>query len=159
MLCTPETQYLEKADDELLNWLLQGYKGHAMQIDDLMEQIHQVNKFAIYRENNIEEISRIMKEKFGSRLNIAVSGRVWVDIMQPGMGKGHAVKLLQEQLGIKKSETIVFGDNCNDLSMFAFAEETYAVERAHPTLIAAAKHVIPSPDKKGVLHVMKKLLI
>lgn len=158
MLCTPDMQYLEQPNEKLLNWLLYGYHSQAKVIDDLMEQIHQVNKISFYREGGASAIGPQVIERFGTDLDVAVSGSAWIDIMERGTNKGTAVKKLQQRLRIYPEETIVFGDNCNDLSMFECADETYAVETAHQELIAAARHVIPSPDKNGVLEVLKELL-
>lgn len=159
MLCTPDTQYLEKPNERLQDWLQNGYHSQVKVIDDVLAQVYQVNKISFYREGGAGAIGPQVLERFGSALDVAVSGSVWIDIMEPGTNKGSTLKRLQAQLGIKPEETIVFGDNCNDLSMFSCAKEMYAVENAHLDLIAAAKHVIPSPEKNGVLEVLKELLV
>lgn len=158
MLCTPDTQYLEEPNEKLQDLLQNGYHSQVKVIDDVMEQAHQVNKMSFYREDGAGAIGPQVLARFGATLDVAVSGSVWIDITEPGTNKGSTVKQLQEQMGIKPEETIVFGDNCNDLSMFACARETYAVGNAHPDLIAAAKHVIPAPEQNGVLEVLKELL-
>lgn len=159
MLCTPRTQYLEKRNEKLLDWLQNGYRSHVEVVDDLMDYIDQANKFSIFREGGAAAIGQQVVDRFSDKLSVAVSGSVWIDIMNQGMDKGSTILQLQEKMGITPEETIVFGDNCNDLGMFRCAVETYAVATAHPDLIAAARHVIPGPDENGVLQTLKEVLL
>lgn len=159
MLCTPRTQYLEKRNEALLDWLTNGYHSHVEVVDDLLDYTHIANKISLYRADGAAAVGEEILERFASRLNIAVSGSVWIDFTNPDMDKGTTISQLQQQMGITPQETIVFGDNCNDLGMFRCAQETYAVETAHPELLEAAKHIIPSPDDNGVLQVLKSLLV
>lgn len=159
MLCTPRTQYLEGKNEKLLNWLINGYHSHVEVVENLLDYVGIANKLSIYREDGATAVGPDVLKKFSGRLNVAVSGSVWIDFMNLGIDKGSTIAQLQEKLGITPDETIVFGDNCNDLGMFRCATETYAVETAHPDLIAAAKHVIPSPDEDGVLQILKELLL
>ena len=65
---------------------------------------------------------------------------------------------MQEVLGIKKSETISFGDYLNDLEMFEQSAFNYAMVNAHPGVIAKADAVAPSNSELGVLQVINQLL-
>ena len=71
--------------------------------------------------------------------------------------KGNALKELQNILGIKKEETMVFGDNFNDIGMFQQAGASYAVTSAAEEVKKAAKYVAPSYEENGVLGILKKL--
>ena len=55
-----------------------------------------------------------------------------MDCMAPGINKGQAVKLLQESLGISPKETMVFGDQMNDIEMLQQAYYSFAVGNARP---------------------------
>ena len=48
---------------------------------------------------------------------MTISGDMWMDCMAIGVSKGRAIKILQESLEIKPEETMVFGDQLNDLEM------------------------------------------
>lgn len=159
MLCTPRTQYFERRNEKFLDWMLYGYHSSIEVVDDLLDYIDQANKVSVYREAGSRPIGDQVMEAFSDRLNVAVSGTVWIDIMNKETDKSAAVMYLQETLGITREETMVFGDNCNDLGMFSCGTETFAVENAHPDLIAAAKHIIPSVDKNGVLETLKEWLL
>jgi len=159
MLCTPRTQYFETKNQKFLDWMINGYHSNTEVVEDLLLYVNQANKVSVYREAGSEAVRDEVMNAFSDKLNVAVSGTVWIDLMNKETDKSAAVVYLQEMLGISKEETMVFGDNCNDLGMFQCGTETFAVENAHPQLIAAAKHVIPSPEKNGVLGVLKELLL
>jgi len=68
------------------------------------------------------------------------SGDKYLDIMANGVSKGLGIKKLSELLGIKKDKIIAVGDNMNDISMFDYADISFAVENAEPAVKAAAKY-------------------
>ena len=81
-----------------------------------------------------------------------------MDCMAPGVNKGVAVKLLQESLGISPKETMVFGDQLNDMEMLSQAYYSYAVGNARPEVRAAARFQTDINVRDGVLKVLKLLI-
>lgn len=156
VLCTPKTQYLERKNERFIDWLENGYHSQVKLVDDLMPYISQANKISVYREKGAADIGDQFQEKFGSRLNVLVSGGPWIDVMNIGSDKSSAVAHLQKMLNITVEETMAFGDNCNDIGMLGRASESYAVANAHPHLIEAARYVAPPPEENGVLNVLKE---
>jgi hydroxymethylpyrimidine pyrophosphatase-like HAD family hydrolase len=73
----------------------------------------------------------------------------WLDVRPAGVSKACAVRGLAAYLGVER--LVVFGDNHNDLPMFAEADESYAVANAAPDVIAAATGVIDSNVHGGVV--------
>ena len=78
--------------------------------------------------------------------------------MNKGVNKGKAIKSIQETLKITPEETMVFGDNHNDLEMIQSAVESYAVGNAVDAVKQAANHIADTNVNDGVLKVMKTLL-
>lgn len=78
------------------------------------------------------------------------NGLKWMDVHHSDANKGSAVAALKQQLGASK--LICFGDNDNDLSMFALADECYAPENASPAIKAAATRVIGHHHDDGIAH-------
>lgn len=74
------------------------------------------------------------------------------------MREGNAVKVLQERLGILPSETIVFGDYLNDLSMADYADHSFAPANAHPEVKNRFTDVIKSNAENGVTDKIIELL-
>ena len=81
-----------------------------------------------------------------------------MDINALDATKGQAVRWIQEVHGIRPEETVVFGDNYNDISMMMQAGRSYASELSHPDIQKAAGHVVASYEKDGVLGVLKQIL-
>ena len=88
---------------------------------------------------------------------ITISGDMWMDCMAPGINKGEAVKLLQESLGISSRETMVFGDQMNDIEMMRQAYYSFAVGNARPEVKEAARFQTDINVRDGVLKVLKLL--
>ena len=81
-----------------------------------------------------------------------------MDIVYPDADKGSSLKILQKQLGIKREETMTFGDNINDLGLLDAAEESYAIGSARDEVKQAAKHIAPPLSENGETEVLLKLL-
>lgn len=56
------------------------------------------------------------------------------------MSKADAVMRVKEMTGADR--VVVYGDNLNDLPMFAVADEAVAVANARPQVLAAADRII-----------------
>ncbi len=72
----------------------------------------------------------------------------WLEIMPKAASKANAIKQLKALLGCEK--LVVFGDGKNDVDMFEFADEAYAVSNAVDELKAIATGIIDSNDNDGV---------
>ena len=99
-----------------------------------------------------------MTEDWKDRLHVMAAGDPWLDFVDYQADKGYALKSIQKLLGIKREETMAFGDNLNDLGMLESAGESYAVANARPQVRQAAKHLAGAYTEDGVLKVMKGLL-
>ena len=66
--------------------------------------------------------------------------------------------VLQDNLDIKPEETMVFGDQMNDLEMFDQAYYSFAVANAREEVKKAARFQADSNVNRGVLKVLKQLL-
>ena len=75
-------------------------------------------------------------------------GEQWLEIMPKGATKASAALKLKEMLGCEK--IVAFGDGINDLSLFAIADECYAMENANENVKQAATAVIGSNEEDGV---------
>ena len=79
-------------------------------------------------------------------------------MMAKGVNKGLAIKKIQEKLGIKHEETMVFGDYLNDLEMMDSAYHSYAMDNAHDDLKKVARFIAKSNDECGVVQAIKESL-
>jgi hypothetical protein len=102
----------------------------------------------------LEPVARILHSELGTDVAVSLQeetyleGLFWLEVAGPGSTKGVGVRTLAD---LTDADRIVcFGDNLNDLDMFAVADEAYAVENARAEVIAAATAVIPSNAADGV---------
>ncbi|TNJ62814.1 HAD family hydrolase [Paenibacillus hemerocallicola] len=114
------------------------------------EQIMEVN--AIGTEAELEEACSLFRGRtdtlchFGP--DIYTPGYHWLEINHPRANKRDGVAQLKSLL---QAERIVcFGDNLNDLPMFEFADEKYAMGNAHPLVKEKATGVLATNAEHGV---------
>jgi len=72
------------------------------------------------------------------------------EINAAGVTKGRALQAYAAMKGIPPEKVVAFGDQHNDLSMFAVAGLSVAMGNAPAAVQAAARQVVPSNDQSGV---------
>ncbi len=158
MLSGPDIIYMETKNQDILDWMVNGYKFRIRQVEDLTAVDSEFIKISVYRKNDVESYTRDLQEKYGDRLKITIAGDMWLDCMKMGINKGQAVKLLQDSLGIKPEETMAFGDQLNDVEMLKQVYYSFAVGNAREEIKAAAKFQTDTNVNNGVLKILKLLL-
>ena len=81
-------------------------------------------------------------------------GWYWIDIHHSDANKGGAIETLRKQL--RANHVVCFGDNENDLSMFAHADECYAPANATAPVKQAATEVIGHHDEDGIARFLRQ---
>lgn len=91
--------------------------------------------------------------------SLTQAGLGFVEICPPGVDKSTGLTVVAEALGVDPSDVLVFGDQPNDLPMFAWAGwARVAVSNAHPAVRAAADEVTLRNDDDGVAIYLDRLL-
>jgi hydroxymethylpyrimidine pyrophosphatase-like HAD family hydrolase len=80
-----------------------------------------------------------------------------VEASAQGASKATVVAELAAAYGIGRESVIAFGDMPNDLPLLIWAGTSCAVANAHPSVLAAATHVIGSNDEDGVAAYLERL--
>lgn len=150
--------YVEGGDDELHDWLLNGYKMDIRIVDDILAEGVDIIKVALFRREGVADIAPKIAEQWKDRFNVVVSGACWIDFMDYAADKGRAIESIQNYLHITKEETMAFGDNHNDIGMMNSAGSSYAVAGAKDAVKEAAKYVAEAAEDDGVLKILKTLL-
>ena len=155
MLCGREWAYCED-EGEMFYWLRDSYKFNVKVVGDFEEHLtDDISKMSIYRTGDCEEaVNEEFTPKWEKKFLIASAGTMWMDIVLPDADKGTSLRKLQEHLGVTPAETMVFGDNNNDIGMLDVATESYAVETAPDVVKSHAKHICPSWKEKGVYQIL-----
>lgn len=155
---TKEGFYTESQDEEFIDLVRKGYKSVLNVEEDVLAKERSVNKVALYHKTDIERIAKEMIPKWSERVYCAQAGEIWLDFLNKESNKGNAIRSIQKTLGILPEETMVFGDNFNDVEMFHSAGESYAVGNAADAVKHEAKYVADTNVNDGVLKVLKTLL-
>lgn len=150
--------YVDSKNEEYVRWLKDGYHFRMKQVEDVRQISEPVVKMSACRMSGVQELAEPLIKKYGEKLKVTLSGNQWVDIMCPEVNKGNAVRLLQESLGILPEETMVFGDQLNDVEMMKQAYYSFAVANARPETIAAARFLADENIRDGALKIMKLLV-
>ncbi|MBW6410772.1 Cof-type HAD-IIB family hydrolase [Clostridium weizhouense] len=110
--------------------------------------------------NNKQKLLNVKNEllKF-SDLETVSSGSNNFEIMQKGVSKGNAAKILGEKLGIKKEETICIGDNENDVSMIKYAGLGIAMGNGSEVAKKAADYITDTNINDGVAKAIEKFAL
>lgn len=159
ILCCQDGAYVENNDVGFLDEARKYYRRFKI-VDDLTLVEDKVLKVTMCDFSNAEFNSLKHFEKYNSHLKVAVGGQLYLDITNHSANKGHALRQLQQRLGITKEETLVFGDYLNDVEMMGAATYSYAMKNAHPEIINAANFITEFDNNHGgVTHTIRKLCL
>jgi Cof subfamily protein (haloacid dehalogenase superfamily) len=91
-----------------------------------------------------------LAERFGDSLYVARTLRTFLEIMNPRVSKGEGLRIALGCRGLKPGEAIAFGDEENDLPLFAAAGFSVAPANAKEPVRQAADLLVPSNAEDGV---------
>jgi len=77
-------------------------------------------------------------------------GWAWLTVQPAAASKATVIEAVRQAASLGDRRLVVFGDQVNDLPMFAAADHAVATGNAHPTARAAADEVIGSSDDDAV---------
>ena len=157
ILCGKNSAYIESRDERLIEQTEKYYARYEV-VEDLTKVEDDILKVTICDFSGSEGNSNKYFDDYRDKAQICVSGEIWLDMMAKGVNKGLAIKKIQEKLGIKHEETMVFGDYLNDLEMMGSAYHSYAMDNAHDDLKKVARFIAKSNDECGVVQAIKESL-
>lgn len=109
-----------------------------------------------------EQTNQLLYELKPKLAEIAVpvsGGQGSMDLIQPGMHKGRALKRLGARLHIKPEEMVAFGDGTNDLEMLHYVKTGVAMQNAPANVKANATAVTGTNLDSGVLHYIEQHIL
>ena len=159
MLCGLDCVYVEKPYQSYDTVFKQFYTK-VTYVDDLLAVEAPADKFTIYlpRDNAQEAFDTVYGTACGGAFSVAVAGKNWVDVMNPGVHKGAALEQLGRLLDIPTSGMMAFGDTYNDAEMLTTAKYGFLMENGSEPLRARVPFLAPSHREAGVMQVLQKVL-
>lgn len=159
VVCAENGVYHINSGDKFYSEVGRFYKKHSA-VEDLSAVSETIYKVAVCDETGAMTHGKpALDGIFGTRLNVQVSGTVWMDVMASGISKGKALKALQERLGVTRGETMVFGDYFNDVEMLALAEESFCMENGHEDVKKMCRHIAPDNNHGGVTECIRRFVL
>ena len=149
--------YYERLDNDALvafvDERVRKYNKQFTQIDDFATADTDIIYFCFLDiSENIHRLYQEITDTAGLRIEMyqdIYSDDLWyLEIFSDAASKYSAVQFLRRQYGFDK--VIGFGDNLNDLPLFAACDECYAVANAKPELKDKATAVVGVNDDDGV---------
>lgn len=160
VISTPKGCYLEHPSEDFETLIRESYHNKYQLTDDFLKEDVPCIKMAIYQKGSIRALGEgEIIPRWKDRVKTCMAGEEWVDFMDAHVDKGEALRFLQEYFGINKEETMVFGDNANDIGLLAAGQESYAVENAREEVREKAKYTCPGYQEKGVYTVIVERLL
>lgn len=154
VLCGKKSAYIETQDPTALEEIKK-YYHRCQYVDDLTSVDDEFIKVAICHFSGTEQhVYPRMNDTFSSDLQVVVSAKIWLDLMNKQASKGAAIEFLQQKFDFTKQQTMSFGDYFNDVEMLQVSDYSYAVDNAHPEIKAIANYLAPSNEQAGVIQVI-----
>lgn len=130
LLSGKDTSYLQPKTEDYVYRLRYIVKNTVQIVEDLTKVEEPFLKISAYQADGISLSEAYFQKRWGMRLQAVLSDLFWMDFTAFGVNKGQALEKIQKKFGITKEETMVFGDNFNDIEMFAQAAYSYVMENA-----------------------------
>ena len=105
----------------------------------------------------VGEVTAKLKGTFDSRLQIVRSLPYFCEVLHPDTGKEVALQRLCKMLGVRREDTIAFGNGDEDAAMIEWAGLGVAIGDGTATAMAAADEVAPPLGEDGVAEVVERL--
>ena len=162
VVCGLENAYLRPCD-RCYDAVYRNFYNRIAYVSDLYTIDAAVDKFTIYLPNDdsqeaFDRIYGAFHTGNGGAFSVAVAGRNWVDVMNPGVHKGAALAKVGALLGIPADSMMAFGDTYNDAEMLTTAKYGFLMENGSGPLRAQVPFLAPSHREYGVMQVLKQVL-
>ena len=134
-----DTSYVIPKTDGFLSFVRDELGNNTVAVGDISEISEEIVKIAVCCDRPAGEYAALFAPVWDRHLTVTVAGKHWLDFTLAH--KGTALAQIAAALGIPVRETVVFGDNFNDIPMFRFAGESYAMADAPDEVKAAADQI------------------
>ena len=105
----------------------------AEKVQDLHPYAGACTKISLYKEDGNFDLEYWQKQ-YGEWFTVVPGGVQWLDIMAAHINKGTAFQKVLNYLNVKPEETLVFGDNLNDLEIMKLAGVSATVPGGVPRI-------------------------
>ena len=109
-------------------------------------------------DDDVGKVTATLKRTFDSGLQIVRSLPYFCEILHPDTGKDVALQRLCKMLGVRREDTVAFGNGDEDAAMIKWAGLGVAIGDGSAAAIGAGDEVAPPLADSGVACVVERLL-
>ena len=171
--CEAQHWHLQSYSNDILyypehNDFAKGYEkalkiaeGKAVGWDGLRTYTENVPKMLSISSGAEETAQRIkiLKEKFGDKINAIRSNAEYTEITRPEVSKAAAVKILADKWQIDNSEVMAIGDSYNDIPMLKSAGHSVAMGNAPDDVKSICEFVTDNCSNDGFAQAVYKYVL
>ena len=115
---------------------------------------------AVVSDEDEEKIQRLRDSIMETGIvSVSQSMKHNLEVMNKGVTKGNAVRILAQMYGINREEIIAIGDNENDISMIEYAGLGIAMGNAEESLKRVADHITGDYQEDGVAEAIEQFIL
>jgi Cof subfamily protein (haloacid dehalogenase superfamily) len=145
---TENRRYINYVDDTVIS-TLESTMGTIPDLGTFSgEKIYQIWAF-------VPEKKQQMLKDLLDECHITSWNDTAIDIIPKGGGKSAGMQIFLDEHGLKRSETMAFGDGENDIDMLKFAGIGVAMGNAKDSVKAVADYVTDSVDEHGIENALR----
>ena len=119
--------------------------------------------FLLFGKEAVDALEAAFAERYRGVLNVARGYSAayphYANVVDARAGKGSALRLVCDHLGLDVHQALAMGDAGPDVSMFRVAGHSVAVANAPPEVQAEAQTVAPSNDEDGVAWALERFVL
>jgi len=104
-------------------------------------------------------VLELMRAALGNDAYVTRSNPEFVEMLDPRVDKGVALRLVAEQLGVSIDRTAAIGDSWNDLPLLGAAAFAIAMGSAPPELQGQADAVVADVEHDGVVEAIDRYIL
>ncbi|MEJ6950270.1 Cof-type HAD-IIB family hydrolase [Natronospora cellulosivora (SeqCode)] len=132
----------------------------AEPVGRLLDFIHTDPTKILFIEKDLEKLKyykEYFQEEYKGTIAVTRSKDFYLEIMDPAVSKGSAIKKVADKSGISLEEVVAIGDGWNDLEMIKAAGLGVAMGNADEEIKKQADMLAPEHDKEGVSTALKEI--
>jgi len=151
--------------DRDVNWVtvIQAWENKAGLLirdpDDLPADFQITKGVYVGDAAQLDELQPLVEKTFGADCYVVRAGSLFLEVMNPVVNKGAALRELAGILKLDASEVMACGDEKNDITMFDFAGTAVAMGNGSDEAKAHASYVTGTNDDGGLAAAIQKLAL
>jgi len=131
MVSGQDTSYMLAEKPGFVEYVEKTIGNHCCMLKSFEDMEEPMIKIAVFFPDGIpEELENRYHAKYDENLQVVNAGNRWFDFIPKESGKGHALSVLAEKLGLDLQQSVTFGDAENDISMLQTGAVSFAMDTA-----------------------------